>query len=344
MRKLGKVTPFVGLFIWALAVTGIQSGCKRPPRAKLPDFQEVSAQLRPSVVSVITTGHEGGQERWGMGSGVVVGQEKFILTNAHVLQGAKDIYVQLGEGAPLRALPLAVEPRTDLALLELQAVPARERTTLAPITWSSSPPAAGQWAICMGHPYGLGHTVTVGVVSGRGRDFDDMGRPTGLNANGWWSMLQVDAAMNVGNSGGPIVDEHGRVMGIATAIRNDGQGLAFAIPAAMARHFVQEVRRFGNMRVARLGATVEETGPDDLPGRLRSLRVRSIAADGPAQRAGLKAGDILLRAGPRELHRLSGLSYEVQKHGVGARIAFKVLSKDAQGPKIHELDVVLGNS
>lgn len=345
-RKLGKHTRLAGFFI-ALAslALGDLSCQKQPPNSsRLPDFQRMSTKLRPSVVSVITTGTKDNQERWGMASGVVVGPDKYVLTNAHALQGATQIFVQHAKRPHLEAQLLAIEPRTDLALLKLKNATPEQRAQLVPITWSNSPPEAGQWAICMGHPYGLGHTVTVGVVSGGGRDFDDMGRPAGLDAKGWWSMLQIDAAINVGNSGGPVVDQQGQVIGIATAIRKDGQGLAFAIPSSMAQHFIQEVLRYGTMRVARLGATVEETGPQDVPGRLKSLKVISVAPQGPAQRAGLRNGDIVLSAGKRELHRLSGLSFEVQRRGVGARLSLKVRSKGHKGPETRNLEVILGAS
>lgn len=346
-QKLGKRTRVAGLFIALLPLTASSCSTKesvpRPSQARLPDFQQVSAKLRPSVVSVITTGEQNGQARWGMASGVVVGPQKQILTNAHVLQGAQRIYVQ-HEDRPIAAEVMALEPRTDLALLRLKDPSQTQRSELKPIQWSNSTPAAGQWAICMGHPYGLGHTVTVGVVSGRGRDYDDMGRPDGLNANGWWSMLQIDAAINVGNSGGPVVNQQGEVMGIATAIRSDGQGLAFAVPATMAQHFIREVRQHGNLRVARLGATVEENGAQDIPGRLQSLKVISVAPEGPAHRAGLRVGDLVLRAGQRELHRLSALSFEVQRHGVGASISLQVQQNGPNGPIIRDLKVRLGPS
>lgn len=264
-----------------------------------------------------------------MASGVVVGEKKQILTNAHALHPGGRVLIQVQERALLSAKVLAHDPRVDLALLEIQDDKSQILQQLRAIEWSQEPPLPGQWAICMGHPYGLGHTLTVGVVSGLGRDYDDMGRPQGLSSSGWWSMMQVDAAINLGNSGGPIVDEHGNVLGIATATRSDGQGLAFAVPAPMARHFVEEVLEHGRMRSARLGARVQELRGDSVPGRLHSLQVIQVETDGPAARAGLRVGDIILRAGDRELHRLSSLLYEVQRRGVGQTLTLSVLSPQA---------------
>lgn len=317
---------------------------KGPSLAAWPDFQEVSARLRSSVVSVITDGEREGRPRWGMASGVVVGPKKRILTNAHALQGASQVYVQQGQRPYLRAKVLASDPRVDLALLEVESPTSPALSELVPIQWRDSPLAPGQWAICMGHPYGLGHTVTVGVVSGTGRDYDDMGRPPGLLPEGWWSMVQVDAAINVGNSGGPVVDREGKAMGIATAIRKDGQGLAFAIPATMARHFVQEVETHQELRVAQLGAKVQEMGAGEVVGRLQSLKVLRVTPQGPAQQAGLRPGDIVLRTDTRELHRLSALAFEVQRRGVGASLPLWVRSAQDKSSPPRRLEIRLGKA
>lgn len=276
-----------------------------------------------------------------MASGVVVSSKKQILTNAHALEGANEIYIQQGTRPHLRARIIARDPRVDLALLELIDPPPAAKQDWVPITWRESEAVPGQWAICMGHPYGLGHTVTVGVVSGRGRDYDDMGQPAGLDPQGWWSMLQIDAAINVGNSGGPVVDRKGHAIGIATATRTDGQGLAFAIPARMARHFVTEVQMHGQLRQVRLGAKIQETGPGEVPGRLQSLRVIAVTPGSPADRAGLKPDDILLRTDTRELHRLSALAFELHSRGPGATLTLWVKPLHATAPQMRELSVTL---
>lgn len=300
-----------------------------PQRKSWPSFETISAKLRPSVVSVMSRVDGPKGQRWGMASGVVVGAQKHVLTNAHALTHANKIYVQQGQGSYLAARVLAQDPRVDLALLELLPPSPDRLDSLIPIQWSSRTPRPGQWAICMGHPYGLGHTVTVGVVSGLGRDYDDMGRPAGLDPQGWWSMMQIDAAVNVGNSGGPVVDDRGQAMGIATAIRQDGQGLAFAIPASMAQHFVHEAQTHGTLRRAHFGAKVQEAGPETLPGRLQSLVVLRVDPQGPAFKAGLRPGDILLRTQERPLHRLSALAFEIQRRGVGGKLTLWVQSPPA---------------
>lgn len=296
----------------------------------------MSEELRPPE-----PGRQAQPSRWSMASGVVVGEAKVILTNAHALHPGGRVLIQVQERALLSAKVLAHDPRVDLALLEIQDDKREILQQLRAIEWSEEPPVPGQWAICMGHPYGLGHTLTVGVVSGLGRDYEDMGRPPGLSSKGWWSMMQVDAAINLGNSGGPIVDENGNVLGIATATRSDGHGLAFAVPAPMARHFVEEVLEHGQMRSARLGARVQERRGDVVPGRLHSLEVIQVEAGGPADRAGLRVGDIILRAGERDLHRLSALLYEVQRRGVGRELTLWVHSPHRGAPDPRSLQVQL---
>lgn len=290
-----------------------------------PDFAALAARIRHYVLPVIHQSRDRrGKGRYGLGSGILVNARGQVLTNAHVVAGAQRVIVELQDHRQVQAKVLAIDPRVDLALLQLPDFD--PRGFQAP-EWSQEPVAAGQWALCMGHPFGLGHTVTVGVISGLGRDYDDLGRPPGLLESGWWSFLQLDAAINVGNSGGPVVDREGRIIGIATAVRNDGQGLAFAVPAAMAQRFLKDVQNYGALRAVVLGMRVREVGPEVFPSRLQSVEVQSLKAGGAAALAGLRVGDIILQVQGRNLLRISTLIYEAQRLGPGKKLHLRVRSK-----------------
>lgn len=289
--------------------------------ATYPDFVSVAERLRPSVVSVVST-HEraeadtNGRVLRGIGSGMLVSTSGHVLTNQHVIAGAAKVDIELTNRSRVRARVLASDDLLDLALLELESPVAG----LEPVVFRDRPAAPGEWVMTMGQPYGLGHTVTVGVVSGLGRDHTDLGRPPGLRPDGFWSFIQTDASVNIGNSGGPLVDLTGQVLGLNTAVRSDGEGLAFAIPAAIARRFLEEVWTYGRVRHARLGLTVNDVGPDVFPGRLSAVRVTAVEAGGPGARAGLKPNDIILAIDDQSIARGSELAYHAQLRGVGAQI------------------------
>ena len=167
--------------------------------------------------------------------------------------------VELANHDRVGATVVFADPLVDLALLRLDA-PVEGLVALPLRTRTARP---GEWVMAVGQPYALGNTVTVGVIGGLGRDYTDLGRPPGLRADGLWSFIQTDASINIGNSGGPLVDLDGAVVGITTAVRRDGQGLAFAIPAAMAQHFLSEVRTHERVRHARLGIRADNGGQNN---------------------------------------------------------------------------------
>lgn len=289
----------------------------------VPDFAQVAQQLSPSVVTVISTvGSRGpqGQRRTvhGVGSGMLVSARGQILTNEHVVAGSSRVQVELSTRARLDARIIYADPLLDLALLELDGLEGE----LRPVQFSERDPTPGEWVMAVGQPFGLGNTVTVGVISGLGRDHADLGRPPGLDSQGIWSFIQTDASINVGNSGGPLVDPDGTVVGIATAVRADGQGLAFAIPAPMARHFLQEVWIHGRVRHARLGMTVDDATEGELPGRGSVVLVKQVDPGGPAAEGGLQPGDFILGVGGDPVSRVSDVAYLVQLAGVGSQVSF----------------------
>jgi S1-C subfamily serine protease len=298
---------------------------------RLPDFANVAREVGPSVVSVISTvEHDGGRLK-GIGSGMIVSVHGEILTNEHVIRDAAAIKVQLADHTQVAAEVVVADPALDLALLQLRG----EFTALAPVEFRERDPAPGEWIMAIGQPFGLGDTVTVGVVSGLGRDYADLGRPPDLDPDGIWSFIQTDASINIGNSGGPLVDPDGKVVGITTAVRRDGQGLAFAIPSAMAIKFVDEVRTFRRMRHTRLG--IDARNDTDIEGRGTAVRVTRVDPDGPGDRASLQVDDVVLAIDGVPISRVSDVAYLTQLAGVGSKVTLTI----ARGPELRTAQVVI---
>ncbi len=296
-----------------------------------PDFASVAERLGPSVVAVISTirspepsnGHS--RVRRGIGAGMVVSARGQILTNEHVVASATEVDVELSNRDRVSARVIYQDPLLDLALLQLDA----DVTGLEPVQFRETPARPGEWVMAIGQPFGLGNTVTVGVVGGLGRDHGDLGRPRGLRADGIWSFIQTDASINIGNSGGPLVDPNGHVVGITTAVRVDGQGLAFAIPADMARKFLDEVWTYGRVRHPRLGIRADNVGPDVFPGRMQVVRITAVSPVGPGKDAGLEVGDFVLAVDDQPISRVSEVAYLTQLRGVGSIVDLTIKRGDA---------------
>lgn len=306
---------------------------RSPPRATvtLPDFATVARDVGPSVIGVISTIEAGGERLRGIGSGMVVSTQGEILTNEHVVSRAQDIKVQLPDRTQVPATIRYADPLLDLALLQLE----REVDGLEPLEFRSIDPSPGEWIMAVGQPFALGDTVTVGVVSGLRRDHADLGSPRDLDPNGIWSFIQTDASINIGNSGGPLVDVEGRVVGITTAVRQDGQGLAFAIPSPMALRFIDEVRTHGRMRHTRLGIGAENTHAH--AGYASAVRVTRVDRDGPGDRASLQVDDLILAVDGEPIARVSDVAYLAQLAGVGAKLNLTI----ARGEDLRTQQVLL---
>lgn len=294
----------------------------------VPDFAAVATRVAPSVVTVIASVREVGRGVRGVGSGMVVHANGQVLTNAHVVAQASAVEIELASGERFAAKVAFADDLLDLALLELVASPPSTPVAFAPVSFSTRAPTPGAWVMAVGQPFGLGHTVTVGVIGGLGRDHDDLGRPDGLREDGIWNFIQTDASINIGNSGGPLVDADGQVVGITTAVRNDGQGLAFAVPAAMARRFLDEVWTYGRVRHARLGMNAQNADAGVLAGRGRVVQVTAVDPAGPAAAAGIQTGDVVLAIEGAPVRRVSDVAYRTQLGGVGTRLTFTIARGD----------------
>jgi S1-C subfamily serine protease len=259
--------------------------------------------------------------RLGGGSAVVISSEGRALTNSHVVRGATAVEVELEEGSSRLADVLGDDPFTDLALLQL----APERTYPALPLGDSNLLRAGEIVLAVGAPFGLSRTVTTGIVSALGRTLVG---PKGRTIEG---VIQTDAQLNPGNSGGPLLDVEGRVVGINTAMHPGGSGLCFSVPSNTARFVVEEILAHGRVRRAYLGLSAEEIVlPRDLVerhglGGSRAVLVRAVEPGAPADAAGLLAGDVVVRLAGRAIATLSDLHRLLVGDVIGKKLELDVL-------------------
>jgi serine protease Do len=279
-------------------------------------------------------GLPGGQAREfierGLGSGFVIAAEGLILTNNHVIAGADTVHVELADGRELEAHVVGADPPTDLALLEIDVTGAGAEAgpALEPIEMGdSSMIEVGDWVVAIGNPYGLPQTVSVGIVSAKGRadvgliDFEDF--------------IQTDAAINPGNSGGPIVDLDGRVVAISTAIASRGggsEGVAFGIPIDMAKGVVEQLRSTGKVTRGNLGIVISPL--DDRlaasfgyvrgPGDPAGILIQDVLQAGAAAQAGIQAGDVILRVDGDEVVGVSEFRNRIAAAGPGAQVRLEI--------------------
>ncbi|MGH7200598.1 MAG: S1C family serine protease, partial [Planctomycetaceae bacterium] len=264
---------------------------------------DVVERISPAVVRV------GGESRGGMGSGFLITPDGYALTNSHVVDGRHRLSATTSEGDRLDARLIGDDPATDLALVRLAAADLPYATL-----GESETLRVGQLVIAMGNPLGFDSTVSTGVVSALGRSM--RGSEGRLIEN----IIQHTAPLNPGNSGGPLVDSRGRVVGVNTAIIAMAQGLGFAVPAGTARRVIGELITHGRVRRASLGITATVTPlPRWLVRQLdlltdRAVEVVEIAANGPASHGGIERGDLIVAVNGRivssvdDVHRLlSGL-------------------------------------
>ncbi len=278
------------------------------PVALLDAFSQavirVAERVAPAVVHV--------RRGSGAGSGVVIARDGFVLTNAHVVDDAKSVEIVFLDGSTSRAPVIGTDAATDLAVIRALG-PTPSSLELA----AADTLRVGQLVIAVGDPLGLQSTVTHGVVSALGRTLN------AKNGRIIENVIQTDAALNPGNSGGPLVDTHGRVVGINTAIIAGAQGIAFAIPAATARMVASALIRDGKIRRAYLGIGGAATPIGQHLARSLGLsatsgiRVLDVNAKSPAGRAGLRAGDILVSLDGATIGSLTDLQRALDASRIG---------------------------
>ena len=303
-------------------------------------FADLAEKLMPSVVNISTTttvttksnpfpfefppgspfedmfGEFGTpQERKtsALGSGFIIDEKGIIITNNHVIQGAEDIYIRLDDGREYKAKVIGADPLSDIAVLKIDS-----KEKFIPVKFGDSDKARiGDWVIAIGNPLGLSGTVTSGIISARNRD---------IGMNRYEDFIQTDASINVGNSGGPLFNMDGDVIGINTAIfgRGGSIGIGFAIPSNGAKKVIEQLIKFGETKRGWLGVRIQtvnkEIAEAEKLDRPRGALVASVAENSPSDKAGIKAGDIILEFDGKLINTMNELPRIVAETDVGKKV------------------------
>lgn len=251
----------------------------------------------------------------GQGSGFVFQADGLILTNAHVVEKTDRVTVGLQDGRRVPGTVVGLDRLTDLAVVRIDG---RGPWPVAPLG-NSDRLEVGEWAIAVGNPYGLDNTVTLGIISNLNRNAAKLGI-TGKRLD----LIQTDAAINPGNSGGPLLNADGEVIGINTLVRTGpGAGLGFAIPINRARAIAGQLLATGRVNHPIIGVALEPVR-SEAGGPVRGVRIASVSASGPAQKAGLRQGDVVLSADGIRLEEPADLITAVERAGVGGTLRLTV--------------------
>lgn len=334
----------------ALFVVGIGAGIPSAfaaapivgPDGQIPTLAPLLKEVTPAVVNIAVTGHvvennpllndplfrrffnipeqEQRKETHSAGSGVIVDAAKgYVITNNHVIENADEIVVTLKDNRQLEAKLVGTDPDTDIALLQV------EGDGIAALPFGNSDDLlVGDFVIAIGNPFGLGQTVTSGIVSALGR--------SGLGIESYENFIQTDASINPGNSGGALVNLKGELIGINTAIlgpAGGNVGIGFAVPINMARSVMDQLVAYGEVRRGRLGVEVQDLTPDIA----QALRISEtggavisrVAQNSPAQRAGLKPGDVIIAIDGATVQSSTDLRNRVGLTPVGQSLELTIL-------------------
>ncbi|OGR34528.1 MAG: peptidase [Desulfovibrionales bacterium GWA2_65_9] len=321
-------------------------------KAGLPDFTDLAEQAGKAVVNISTTKNVAGGsmqmqeffknapknspfrdffdqfERYfgqqeaiprklmSLGSGFIISTDGYIVTNNHVVAEADEIKVKLlSRDKPYDAKVIGRDQETDLALLKIEAgngLPVLE-------FGNSDVTRVGEWVLAIGNPFGLGHTVTAGIISGKGRH---------IGAGPFDSFLQTDASINPGNSGGPLIDMEGRVVGINTAIVPNGQGIGFATPSSQAGKIIQQLKSGKKIQRGWLGITMQELDENTARGvglkEPKGVLVAQVIPGDPADKAGMKTGDVIVKAAGQNVDNPADLLKRIANMRPGDKVQLTV--------------------
>lgn len=316
------------VFAAAALGTGVSADAATIARGGPGGFADLAETLTPAVVNISSAQRAPGapasgdleplQKKFGgravsLGSGFIISPNGIVVTNNHVIDNADEISVTLSDGREFKANIRGVDRETDIAVLQLEAPGVRFPAVQF---GDSSKARVGDWVIAIGNPFGLGGTVTVGIVSARNRDID---------AGDFDDFIQTDAAINRGNSGGPLFDTTGRVIGINTAIYSQSGGsvgVGFAVPAELADLVVEQLLQYGETRRGWLGVSIQEVTAKmaaDLGfDRPRGAVVTVVRPGSPAANAGVKQNDIILEFNRRPVNTVRDLTRAVAETPVGS--------------------------
>lgn len=312
------------------------------PRPVGPDFADLVAQVSPAVVRINVVGRtptaqippelrgtpferffrnrqgsQGQRRPMGQGSGFIIDPAGFVVTNNHVVGQAEAVRVELADGRELEARVVGSDPRTDLALLKIEA-----GGNLPTVAFGDSDRLrVGQWVLAMGNPFGLGGTATAGIVSARGRQ---------IGAGPYDDFIQTDASINPGNSGGPLFNAAGEVVGVNAAIFSPSGGnigIGFAVPSSLAQSVVEQLKESGRVERGWLGVVMQPVDAAlaealQLPDSKGAL-IGAVEPEGPAAKAGLQPGDVVVGLNERSIETPRDLAEAVGalKPGAGATVA-----------------------
>ena len=329
-----------------------------PAVTGLPDFADLVDKVGPAVVNIRTTervhldqggpdeemqeflrrffggqavprgrrGAPGGQPQEervqrGVGSGFVISDDGFVLTNAHVVEGADEVVVTLTDRREFKAKVLGSDTRSDVALLKVDA-----RNLPSVRIGDSGKIRVGEWVIAIGSPFNLENTVTAGIISAKARDTGE-----------YLPLIQSDVAVNPGNSGGPLINMRGEVIGINSQIATLSgafNGISFAVPIDEVMRVADQIRKTGKVTRGRLGVQISEVTTDVAEslgmGRARGAEVAMVEPGGPADKAGVKVGDIILKFNGKDIDRSSDLPRLVGGSVVGSRATVTVWRRGSQ--------------
>jgi len=327
-----------------------------------PSFADLSEQVKHAVVNISTTqvikespmqpflapnspfreffGDEffkrffgdapsGTMKTHALGSGMIIDTEGLILTNNHVVEKADEIKIKTDAEKVYDAKVVGRDPKTDLALIRVEP----DKDFPKPVRLGNSDAIrVGDWVMAVGNPFGLGHTVTAGIISAKGRV---------IGAGPYDDFLQTDAAINPGNSGGPLFDMNGEVVGVNTAIVAQGQGIGFAIPINLAKEILTQLKT-GQVIRGWLGIMIQDITPElaqsfDIQ-ETKGVIVADLVADGPAEKAGLKRGDVITRLNGREVENAHALSRMVASTAPNSTVTLQVI----RDGKSREIKAVIG--
>tara|TARA_B100001063_G_scaffold162326_1_gene151499 strand:+ start:33 stop:1439 length:1407 start_codon:yes stop_codon:yes gene_type:complete len=307
-------------------------------------FADLAEKLMPSVVNISTTtiittqsnpfpfqfppgspfedmfkefGTPQERKSSALGSGFIIDEKGLIVTNNHVIQDAEDIIIRVNGDKEYKAKVVGADPLSDIAVLELKT-----NDRFIPVKFGDSDKARiGDWVIAIGNPFGLGGTVTSGIISARNRS---------IGLSRYEDYIQTDASINSGNSGGPLFDMNGDVIGINTAIlgRNGSIGIGFSIPSNSAKIVIDQLIEFGETKRGWLGVRIQDVTKEiaeveklDKP---RGALVASVAENSPSEKAGVKAGDIILEFDGQRIQEMKELPMIVAKTKVGKKVNVKI--------------------
>ena len=232
------------------------------------------------------------QKNKSLGSGFIVSQDGYILTNNHMVEKADEVTVTLLDKEEFKAKIIGTDPKIDIALIKIDAKKKLPHVALG----DSDRLEVGEWVVAIGNPFGLGHTVTAGIVSAKGRI---------IGSGPYDDYIQTDASINFGNSGGPLFNLKGEVIGINTAIIQGGQGIGFAIPIQLAKSVLEQLKEKGKVTRGWLGVYIQRLTPEaaenlGLSGRHGAL-VSDVTSGGPAEKAGIRSGDVIIGFNGKEI-------------------------------------------